>query len=169
MIPIIIDNSIKLKDERYDYIEVDVRVPEQNIQKMLEVTEGKLLSKTTVSVSFNHYAGQLFKCRIRASLKKVKTRLKRGSLYDNVEGKKEFLSLIDGKFGLGYELSNPLSNEITGLYEFGDCRRYTPLQTTTSYLYKNGRAINLNNNSRTNNGKKRYVKNNGQWVSNKNE
>lgn len=167
MRPIIIDNSIKLKNEN-EYIEVNIRVPERNIQKMLNATEGKLISKIPMEVTFNHNAGNLYLCRVRTKLKTVVNRLKRGSLFDEVLGKKEFLALIDNRsFGLPYEISNPLSNEITGIYEFGDCSHYKTRQTTTYYYYKNGRVIELNNNSRTNNGKKKYVRNNNQWVSNR--
>jgi len=167
MTPIIIDNTVRLKDDKFDWIEVNVRVPEKNIQNMLDLTGGQLLSKKPISVTFNHYAGQLYLCRVRCPLKKVKNRLKRGSLFDEVGNKKEFLSLFDDKHFLGYFTTNPLSNEITGLYEFGNCRNYRQNQQTTVYFYKNGRAIELNNNERTKNGKKRYVRNNNKWASNR--
>ena len=45
MTPIIIDNTVRLKDDKFDRIEVNVRVPEKNIQNMLDLTGGQLLSK----------------------------------------------------------------------------------------------------------------------------
>lgn len=166
MLPIIIDNEIKLVDEKFGEIEVEIRVPAKNIQNMLEETDGLLLEKNQVSVDFNHYAGQLYSCRVLAPTSKIKDKLKRQSLFDSVKGKDEFLSLVDSDI-LGHSVTNPLSNTINGLYAFGDCRDMSIHEYTTEYYYKNGRKIRLNDNNRTDNGTKRYVKNNGQWVSNR--
>lgn len=163
LVPIVINGELKLRNES-DTLIVKIRVPEKNMQNMLNETKGRLLSKVDHEVSFNHNAGKLFMCEvIIGRLSTIKRHL---SKHDGskVDGMDEFRKLYDTRFAM---YSPILTNEITGLYLYGDCSSYGRGSNTTFYHYTDGRVIRLNNNERTDNGNKRYVRNNGKWLSNK--
>jgi hypothetical protein len=161
MIPIIINDSIRLKD-KLDFIEVKAIVPEKNIQNMLDATNARLLSKRLTAVSYNHNAGNLYECVIKAQIRKVIPYLSTGDVH-NAEGREAYLSLTDSR---SLAVTKPLENKIRGLYTFGHCGTYNFPHTTT-YYYKTGKQIQLNNNEYNDYGSRRYVKNGKKWASNK--
>lgn len=161
MIPIIINNSIRLKSE-FDVIPVVAIVPEKNIQNMLDATNAILVSKIPITVSYNHLAGKLYECVIKVQIKKVMPYLSTGDVH-SVEGREAYLSLTDSR---SLAVMKPLENRIRGLYTFGNCMTYT-FPPTTTYHYKTGKQIQLNNNEYNDYGNRRYVKNGKKWASNK--
>lgn len=168
---IIIDNKIQLIEDS-THFEINVICPRKNIQKMLDITKGKLLSKTKIELSFHHRAGETYEVKIIAKYRNVKQYLKPFSIYV-ADNKTQYLELISvnslaNKQSFAYSLTNCCSNQITGLYAFGDCSNYEQPNYNTLYYYADGsKSISLANNQRTNFGKKRYIKNNGKWASNR--
>ena len=165
---IIIENKVKLINE-LTLLTVDVICPRKNIQKMLDQTKAKFISKKEITVNYNHRAGQLFKVVIRVEFSNIEKHLIAGSVF-SAKNKDVYIDMLDinmvGNRLFGSDL-NCYENKITGIYEFGNCANYTEPNCATYYTSISGRKIQLNNTEKTDFGKKRYVKNAGTWYSNK--
>jgi len=162
---IIIDKKIKLVED-WTIVEVTVICPEKNIQTMLSETGAKLVSKEKTVLPYNHHAGIIYEVEISAMFSKVEKHLKTVSIYE-AENIESYIDLININLR-SYKSTHCYKNEITGIYEFGNCYNYEPSICATPYYYKNrAKPIWLNNTMRTNFGHKRYVKNNEKWASNR--
>ena len=166
---IIIDNKIQLI-ENSTRINVTVICPKHNVQKMLDETGARFVSKKEIELSYNHRAGVVYEVVINVLFHKVEKFLKVVDIHE-AENVKSYIDIISvnrlGGFGFGYSISHCYKNEITSLYAFGDCSNYSFPSVNTHYFPAKGKMILLNNNSRTDFGKKRYVQNNGKWYSNR--
>ena len=166
---IIIDNKIQLVEDS-TRINVTVICPKSNIQKMLDETNARLISKSEIKLSYNHHAGITYKVVINVIFSRIEKYLKIVDVYgaENIKSYKELIEINRIGFGQSYALMHCCKNEITGIYAFGDCSYYIKESHSTYYYYKNGqKPIILNDNQRTNFGQKRYVQNNGKWASNR--
>ena len=170
---ILINNKIQLILNS-TIIEVKVICPKRNIQKMLEATKGKLISKKEIRLNFNNHAGIVFEVVIKARFENVEKFLKCGNIYDfrnaeNFESYTDLLNVNRFQFG-GYmnEATKCFENIIITLYAFGDCSRLSGNGNTyTRYYRTDGHSILRCNNDFTNNGEKRYIKTGKGWLSNK--
>lgn len=160
---ILINNRIQLINDS-TYLTVSVICPQKNIQKMLNVTNARFISKKETQVQYNHNAGQLFEVEIKVQFSKIEKHLRTNSYY-NAENQQAYVEMIAVN-GRVYNL-DCLENKVTGIYEFGNCASFSQLHYASYYTSKSGRTIELNNNERTDFGKKRYINNAGTWYSNK--
>ena len=161
---ILIENEIKLISDN-DYLNITIILPTPNIQKMLETIKGRLISKKIIILDYNHNAGETMEVKVEVLFENAKKYLTFDTLF-NADNRKDFLSLLHTDFKSSYNIVNCITNKIKSLYAFGQVTRIFSCPTTI-YYYKNGKSIYLNDNPRTNLGKKRYLKNAGKWVSNK--
>ena len=165
---IIIDNKISLIED-YTRLNVTVICPRKNIQKMLNSTAAKFISKKEITLDFHHRAGQVFEVVINVKFSNIEKYLKTSSIWE-AENKSQYLEFIEINkigFSYSYNLMNSYTNKVTGIYAFGNCANYTEPNYCTEYYYSNGKMILLPNTERTNFGKKRYVKNGFKWASNR--
>jgi hypothetical protein len=170
---IVINNKIKLVED-FTTIEVKVICPKANIQKMLETTKGKFISKNEINLNFNHNAGQVFEVTIKANFKNVEKFLRYQDVYNyrDVENFDSYIEMITiNQYGFGgYAVSTKLcyENIVVALYAFGDCSRLSGNRNSyTRYYRKDGHSILRCNNDFTNFGEKRYIKTGKGWLSNK--
>ena len=159
-----IENKLNLVNDN-TWILVKVICPKINIQKMLESTEGRFISKKEIALNYNHHAGTVFEVTIKARFSKVECYLKSDSIYgsDNYEAYSQMTSIN------GYMLGNCLTNQITSLYAFGDCSELVNWKELayTKYFRIDGYSILRQNTDFTEKGNKRYIKTNKCWMSNK--
>lgn len=165
---IFINNKIQLI-ENYTYIEVKVICPKSNIQKMLDATKSKFISKTEISLNYNHLAGQVFEVVIKARFENVEQFLKKQSIANYYRSAENYNAYIDMVSINGFFHSNTcFETEIVSLYAFGDCSRLTGNGNTyTRYFRKDGHSILRCDNDFTENGNKRYIKTNKGWLTNR--
>ena len=170
---IFINNKIQLI-EKFTRIEVKVICPKNNIQKMLETTGAKFLSKKEIHLGFNHNAGQVFEITILVRFENVEKYLKCQDVYNyrNAENFDFYIEMINiNSFSFGsftMQTKKCFENIIVGLYAFGDCSRLSGNGNSyTRYFRKDGHSILRCDNDFTNNGKKRYIKTGKGWFSNK--
>jgi hypothetical protein len=160
---IIIDNKIYLVT-KFDVLDIRIDVPKKNIQNMLDATKAILISKELTTLSYNHHAGTIYRCRIKVVFDNIRKYLTTGNAF-SASNFSSYSELFHCKYGT-HEKVNLLRDD-TGLYTFGNCSGLPPQTPTTYYYYASGRQIMLNDNERTNFGTKRYLKNNNRWVSNR--
>lgn len=161
---ILINNKIQLIANS-TILEVKVICPKRNIQKMLEATNGKFISKKEIRLNFNNHAGQVFEVVIKTRFENVEKFLKYGNIYDfrnaeNFESYTELLKINSFSFG-GYanEVGKCFENVIVSIYAFGDCSRLSGNGNSyTRYYRTDGHSILRCDNAFTNNGEKRYIR-----------
>jgi|SRR5690554_771723 len=168
---IVINNRIHLIED-FTQIEVKVICPLKNIQKMLDETRSKLISKKEINLNYNHHAGKVFEIMVFARFGDVKKYLKNQTIhnYRNVSNYNAYIDLINiNKIGFGFAHQTVLcfENIITGLYAFGDCSRLVSSNSYTYYYGKNGYSKLRANTEFTENGNKRYIKTGKGWLSNR--
>lgn len=170
---IFLNNKIQLIED-FTNIEVKVICPKRNIQKMLEATKGRFISKKEIRLNFNNHAGQTFEVIIKARFENVKQFLKVQDIYNyrNAENFDSYIEMINiNSFGFGgfaMQTRDCFENIIISLYAFGDCSRLSGNGNSyTRYFKKNGHSILRCDNDFTNTGKKRYIKTGKGWLSNK--
>lgn len=170
---ILINNKIQLI-EKFTRIEVKVICPKKNIQKMLEKTGAKFLSKKEISLEFNHNAGQVFEITILVRFENVEKYLKCQDVYNyrNAENFDSYIEMINiNSFycgGFAMQTKNCYENIVVGLYAFGDCSRLSGNGNSyTRYFRKDGHSILRCDTDFTSNGEKRYIKTGKGWLSNK--
>jgi hypothetical protein len=165
---IIIDNKIQLIKD-YTYLNIVVICPKRNIQKMLETTKSKFIFKEKIGLDYNHHAGDIYRVLVYVKFTNIvdflpKTHIQKA---DNFKDYLDLININTNNIWLNYDLSHCYENIITGIYTFGSCSVYPNFKINDFYFDKNGKKITLNKSDKTNFGKKRYVKNNNKWYSNK--
>jgi len=161
---IILNNQIKLVDDS-SFINATIRVPARNLQEMIKLTGAKILKKEEERVTFNHYAGTLYKVTVYVAFKRLSPYLGHDSVYD-CENKENYLSLFIRRDRLYYTDTN-LKSEKVGLYAFGQSYVFEKNNCNVIYFGKSGKKISLNHSPENDFGKKRMVKFKGEYVSNR--
>ena len=162
---IILKNRIQLISYPSKQIEITLRVPALNIQKMIDATGSTIKSKNEITVDFNHYAGKLYNVTILVRFDKIEKYLQTESVYTCVN-KDEYLNLLNTSyFHLTYNECNLLADKVA-LYAFGDCRQFLKANNNTVYKNKAGHKISLAHSEKNNFGQKKYINFKGQWYSN---
>jgi hypothetical protein len=164
---IIINNRIKLVND-FSLINVTLRVPALNIQKMKSLLNCAIISKKEIELSHHHNAGKIYSVVIRVKFANLKKYMQHESCHE-CENKAAYLNLLGlpSLFYTSYHEQNLLSENVA-LYAFGDCRKFSSKNFNTIYTNVNGHKISLVQTEQNNFGKKRYLNFKGQWYSNKN-
>ena len=170
---ILINNKIQLIANSTT-LEVKVICPKRNIQKMLEVTKGKLIYKKETVLNYRNNAGKVFEVTIKARFENVEKFLKCEDVfnYRNAENFDSYVEMIGvNRYSFGsfsHETKKCYESVITGLYAFGDCSRLSRNGNTyTRYFRKDGHSILRCDTDFTNKGEKRYIRTGKGLLSNK--
>ena len=167
---VIIDNKIRLVKES-DLLNVNIICPARNIQKMINETGCRIISKTDAFLNYKNNAGKVFELNIQVKFSNIEKYLKVETIW-NCENKASYIEMLGVKSvgNIPYHDSNLPSNFVNSLYAFGNCSYLgVPSFCTEYYPLTNGKVkvIYLNDTQHTDFGKKRYMKNAGTWYSNK--
>ena len=158
---IIIENKIRLVSNEFESIRVNVICPARNIQKMEEETGCIILSKKETVLNYNHHAGTVYAITISVQFNRIEKYLNTKNVRD-CENKANYFDLLSAENCGFYDSEvNLKANEITGLYIFGDCSKYTNTKLACFPYYAPGKKVKYFNSN------KRYYKNCDTWYSNK--
>lgn len=161
---IIINNKVTLVDD-FSLLKMSIIVPKRNLQRMIELTKCKILSKEPTHVAYNNYAGDLFKVTISVLYKNISQYMNIGDLR-KAENAKAYFDLLN--FQQFYYNLCSLKSDSVNLYAFGDCSRIPYVDNSTIYYSINRTKHSFINRDLNEFGNKRYINFKGKVYSNRN-
>ena len=161
---IIINNRVTLVDD-FSQIKISIIVPARNIQRMKELTNCKIISKEPTTVSYNNYAGKLFRVTISVAYKNISQYMNIGDLR-KAENAKAYLDLLN--FQQFYYNLCSLKSDSVNLYAFGNCYYDGQPSLSTIYYAVDGSKKSIINRDLNDFGRKRIIRLKGKYYSNRN-